>query len=70
MQVNASTLRELSPDKVQEVLSNLSATQLKQLKFDWSFWASPEQLAPPGDWNTWFLNAGRGFGKNRTGAES
>ena len=69
MQVNASTLRELSPDKVQEVLSNLSATQLKQLKFDWSFWARPEQLAPPGDWNTWFLNAGRGFGKTRTGAE-
>lgn len=31
--------------------------------------ARPEQLAPPGDWDTWLLLAGRGFGKSRTGAE-
>ncbi|WP_221939390.1 terminase large subunit domain-containing protein [Streptomyces sp. 130] len=31
--------------------------------------ARPEQLAPDGDWDTWLLLAGRGFGKSRTGAE-
>lgn len=31
--------------------------------------ARPEQLAPEGDWDTWLLLAGRGFGKSRTGAE-
>lgn len=27
------------------------------------------QLPPPGDWVTWLIMAGRGFGKTRTGAE-
>lgn len=32
-------------------------------------WARPEQMPPPGDWFVWFLNAGRGFGKTRSGTE-
>lgn len=35
----------------------------------WPLWARPEQLPPPGDWRTWLVLAGRGFGKSRTGAE-
>ncbi len=35
----------------------------------WPLWARPEQITPPGDWRTWLLLAGRGFGKTRTGAE-
>lgn len=31
--------------------------------------ARPEQLPPPGDWFVWFIKAGRGWGKTRTGAE-
>ena len=31
--------------------------------------ARAAQLPPPGDWYFWFLMAGRGFGKTRTGAE-
>src|SRR6187402_2448777 len=27
------------------------------------------QLPPPGDWRTWLVMAGRGFGKTRAGAE-
>jgi len=46
-------------------------------RFDWHSLARPKQLAPgsPGafsrrrDWRYWFLMAGRGFGKTRTGAE-
>lgn len=36
------------------------------------FWrdvARPEQLPPPGDWRVWLVQAGRGFGKTRLGAE-
>jgi phage terminase large subunit-like protein len=32
-------------------------------------WAHGGQLAPAGDWRTWVLMAGRGFGKTRAGAE-
>ena len=35
----------------------------------WPQWAHPGQLAPPGEWSTWVIKAGRGFGKTRAGAE-
>ena len=35
----------------------------------WLDQARPNQLPPPGDWSTWLLLAGRGFGKTRAGAE-
>src|SRR5260370_30721155 len=31
--------------------------------------ARHNQLMPDGDWLTWLITAGRGFGKSRTGAE-
>lgn len=31
--------------------------------------ARPAQMPPDGDWQTWLLRAGRGFGKTRSGAE-
>ncbi len=31
--------------------------------------ARPDQLPPPGDWRTWLILSGRGWGKTRTGAE-
>ena len=34
----------------------------------WRSKARPSQLPPPGDWNGWLVMAGRGFGKNFTGA--
>lgn len=37
--------------------------------WDWRTWARPEQLAPDGDWRTWLVLAGRGFGKTRALAE-
>lgn len=36
---------------------------------DWLDTARPEQVAPEGDWLTWVILAGRGWGKTRTGAE-
>lgn len=35
----------------------------------WNVLARPEQRPPPGDWLTWLILAGRGWGKTRTGAE-
>jgi predicted phage terminase large subunit-like protein len=39
-------------------------------RFDWAANARPDQLPPPGDWRTWLILAGRGWGKTRTGAET
>ena len=50
------------------VLDGLTDAELTQLKYDWKFWARPKQIAPPGDWATWVIRAGRGFGKTRAGA--
>lgn len=35
----------------------------------WSLLAREAQQPPPGDWRTWAILAGRGFGKTRAGAE-
>jgi phage terminase large subunit-like protein len=35
----------------------------------WLETARPKQIPPDGDWSTWLLLAGRGFGKTRPGAE-
>lgn len=37
--------------------------------FPWEVWARPEQKWPEGDWSVWLINAGRRFGKTRTGKE-
>ncbi len=48
----------------------LSEEQQQDLVFAWrDLWARPKQLAPAGDWRTWLVLAGRGFGKTRMGAE-
>ena len=47
----------------------MPAAQAAALEKEWWFWARDNQLAPPGDWLVWFILAGRGWGKTRTGAE-
>lgn len=47
----------------------LSTLELAALSHTWDFWARPEQLPPTGNWITWLILAGRGFGKTRSGAE-
>lgn len=36
---------------------------------NWIDLARPDQITPEGDWLTWLILAGRGWGKTRTGAE-
>ena len=35
----------------------------------WRFWQRDDQSEPQGDWRTWLVMAGRGYGKTRMGAE-
>lgn len=56
----------LTPDVIA-----LAGTRLAELRKrdSWRRTARPNQLPPDGAWRTWFIQAGRGFGKTRTAAE-
>lgn len=60
----------LSEEEREKLLSTLSTEALAALRWDWDFFARPNQMVPEGDWSTWLILAGRGFGKTRTGAET
>ena len=55
------------------LLNELPDDGFLQLKFDWHFWARPNQLQPTGLGKDgkfiWMIKAGRGYGKTRTFAE-
>ncbi len=55
-------------------LSHQQKVELSQLleihKYRWSLNARKEQIIPGGDWTTWCIKAGRGWGKTRVGAET
>ena len=68
--ITADTLRQLPAPKVKKLFEELGPLKTEELKHDWNFWARDNQLEPDGsEWNTWFINAGRGFGKTRSGVE-
>ena len=50
-------------------LASLTDEQKAELRWHWQFWARANQRAPGGQWNTWLVLAGRGFGKTRMGSE-
>lgn len=52
-----------------KLLNSLSQEEAEELLYDWEVWARPKQLEPPGDWLTWLILTGRGWGKTRTGSE-
>lgn len=67
-------LASLSEEERKAELAKLTPQQLAALKWHWPFWARPNQVPPDalpdgGDWTTWLLLAGRGFGKTRCGSE-
>jgi hypothetical protein len=65
----AVSIALLPPLKRAAFLRRLSEDDLETFEHNWPWWARANQLPPPGDWQTWLLLAGRGFGKTRTGAE-
>jgi len=64
------SLTKLPVEKQEAILALLTEDQAANLKYDWSFYARPNQLLPSGEWLTWLLLAGRGFGKTRAAAEA
>jgi phage terminase large subunit-like protein len=52
-----------------ELLYAMSDRQRRAFAHHWRLWAYDGQLPPPGEWHTWLVMAGRGFGKTRAGAE-
>lgn len=54
----------------EKLLLSLSDEEAAALLYTWEVWARPNQLEPEGDWTTWLILAGRGFGKTRTGSET
>jgi phage terminase large subunit-like protein len=67
--LHVSSIATLPPAERNSILSTLTEAEAEALIYDWSFWARDKQLAPAGEWETWLIMAGRGFGKTRTGAE-
>lgn len=67
--ITAKDLRSLPDEEVAEILKKLGSAKSEELRYNWEFWARPEQLEPSGDWNHWLALAGRGWGKTRAGAE-
>jgi len=59
----------LSEQERANLLNSLTDEEAEDLLYDWSVWARPHQLPPPGEWLTWMILTGRGWGKTRTGAE-
>lgn len=62
-------LLDLAEPERLAALRALSDEERRELRYHWRLWARQRQLPPPGDWTTWLVMAGRGFGKTRAGAE-
>lgn len=66
------TVRRLAlrtPEERRFVLRRLTAPQKRTLAEFWPAWAHDGQMPPEGEWPTWLMVTGRGFGKTRAGAE-
>ncbi|MDB5679127.1 terminase family protein [Sphingomonas bacterium] len=67
-------LRALPPHWRRQAVAMLGTAERDALDRDWPGWAHEGQAAPAslpdgGDWSTWVLMAGRGFGKTLAGAQ-
>src|SRR5436305_14484574 len=56
-------------DAKAEFVAALTPEEALLLMYYWPFWARDNQLPPDGDWRTWLIMTGRGWGKNRTASE-
>lgn len=65
----AELLASLPVAQRESEIARLRPQDREKLLHHWPFWARPAQSEPPGDWYTWLILAGRGFGKTRSGSE-
>lgn len=72
-------IEESAPDAVRlalmpaeqraEFIESMSLEEQEVFPWEWDKWARQSQKEPPGNWLTWLILAGRGWGKTRAGAE-
>lgn len=68
--LNLPTTIAALPSCVQErVIRSMPETLLRDWAAAFPAWAHDGQVAPAGDWRSWVILGGRGFGKTRAGAE-
>ena len=67
--IHADDLREMGQDTA-SILASLDPKKAEELRYNFRFWARPEQIPPSdGDWNVFLALAGRGWGKTWAGAQ-
>lgn len=64
-----SWLTAASPEVRRKLSKLFSEAERREFDHHWELWARAAQVEPPGEWPTWLILAGRGFGKTRAGAE-
>jgi len=67
--VNSAQYPNLSKEQIRIGLLSLDRKRANDPWTGPNGTARPNQLPPDGDWRTWLIMAGRGFGKTRTAAE-
>jgi predicted phage terminase large subunit-like protein len=65
-----SQATDIDRASIVDALLSLDGDAILALVHDWWVYARPDQCIPDGDWETWLILAGRGWGKTRTGAEA
>lgn len=64
-----SLTAHLTPEERKELIAALGMEAARAIDENFRNWAHDGQKCPDGDWRTWVMMAGRGFGKTRAGAE-
>jgi len=64
------SIKTIPRSQLKKAIDSLNQEEVAFLSYDWDLIARDKQLLPAGDWSTWLILAGRGWGKTRTGAET
>ena len=66
----AEGLAKMTAEERSMFLNEMTDDEIRMLEFSWYVWARPAQRLPEKQFRIWLIQAGRGFGKTRTGAET
>lgn len=69
VRAHAEKLADLTAEQTEALLATMTPADLRAWLVDFAAWAHEGQLEPEGDWRNWLMQAGRGYGKTRAGAE-
>ncbi|GAA3738726.1 phage terminase large subunit-like protein [Sphingorhabdus rigui] len=67
-QLNAQALMAMPYEQMVACIKSWNRHTMEETR-RWCFWRRNDQFEPQGDWRTWLVMAGRGYGKTRMGAE-